>query len=75
VQQVGKWALARTMVQVEVLGQPVAVKVAYDAGEPGVPLNVQPEWEDVRRAAERTGQPAQTVLQLAIAAAAEHWGT
>jgi uncharacterized protein (TIGR00299 family) protein len=65
-QQVGKWALDRRMAQVDVLGHPVAVKLALDDG---AVVNVQPEWEDVRRAAQTLGLPAHELLQRAIAAA------
>jgi uncharacterized protein (TIGR00299 family) protein len=68
-QQVGKWALQRRMASVDVLGQAVAVKLAVD--DAGLVVNVQPEWEDVRRAAAALGRPAHEVLQRATAAAQE----
>lgn len=66
-----KSALDRQMEQVEVHGQTIAVKVARDGT--GAVLNVQPEWEDVRRAAAALALPAKQVLALAAAQAAEHW--
>jgi uncharacterized protein (DUF111 family) len=57
------------MASVDVLGQAVAVKLAVD--DAGVVVNVQPEWEDVRRAAAALGRPAHEVLQRATAAAQE----
>lgn len=69
-QQIGKWALDRRMESVEVLGHPIAVKVASEDGQV---LNVQPEWEDVRKVAEQTGRPPHEVLQRAIAAAQIYW--
>lgn len=65
-QQVGKWSLERRMDTVEVLGHDIAVKIALENGEV---LNVQPEWEDVKRVARDSGRSAHEVLQRAIAAA------
>ena len=65
-QPLGKHALEREMVGVEVDGQPVAVKLARLDGEV---VNAQPEWDDVARAAEALGRPAVEVLADAVAAA------
>jgi len=56
---VDKHALDRTMVDVVVGGQVVAVKVARLAGRV---VNAQPEYDDVARAAAALGRPAQEVL-------------
>jgi uncharacterized protein (TIGR00299 family) protein len=61
----GKHALEREMVAVEVDGQTVAVKLARHDGEI---VNAQPEWEDVARAARELGRPANDVLAEAVAA-------
>lgn len=65
-QSFAKHALDREMRQVEVEGQPVAVKVAFLAGEV---VNVQPEYEDVRRAAVVLHKPVAEVLAAANHAA------
>ncbi|MGF7235658.1 MAG: nickel pincer cofactor biosynthesis protein LarC [Frankia sp.] len=64
---VGKRTLARGLVPVEVAGQPIVVKVATLPD--GTIANAQPEWSDVRRAAEALGQPVRSVLAEAVAAA------
>lgn len=61
-----KHALPRELVTVEVDGEPIAVKVARLDGEI---VNLQPEWDDVARAAARLGRPAHDVLAAANAAA------
>jgi len=61
----GKHALDREMVEVEVDGEPVAVKLARDGDEV---VNAQPEWDDVASAADRLRRPALDVLADAIAA-------
>lgn len=63
--EVGKHALDREMVAVEVGGQPVAVKLARHEG---VVLNAMPEFDDVVRAAEALGRPVKAVLADAVAA-------
>lgn len=63
---VDKHALPREVVSVDVDGQVVAVKLARLDGEI---VNVQPEWEDVARAAGALGRPANDVLAAAQAAA------
>ena len=63
--EVGKHALDREMVAVEVDGQPIAVKLAR---HDGVVLNAMPEFDDVVRAAEATGRPVKAVLADAVAA-------
>lgn len=64
--EVVKHALPRRMLTVSVGGQQIAVKAAYldDAV-----VNLQPEWDDVARAAAALGRPAIDVLAEAKAAA------
>jgi uncharacterized protein (TIGR00299 family) protein len=62
-QEWAKHALEREMVQVEVDGQPIAVKLAR---EDGVLVNAQPEYDDVARAALALGRPVREVLADAI---------
>lgn len=64
-QPLGKHALDREMVTVEVDGETIAVKLARDSGEL---VNAQPEWDDVAAAAAALGRPASEVLADAIAA-------
>jgi len=64
---VRKHALARLFRTVDVDGQPVRVKVGLLAS--GEECTAQPEWEDVRLAAERLGLPARAVLARAAAMA------
>jgi uncharacterized protein (DUF111 family) len=63
---VGKHALPRECVEVQVGGQHIRVKVATLDGET---TTVTPEWEDVAAAALVLGRPAKTVLADAVAAA------
>jgi len=63
--EVGKQALDREMVSVEVGGQPVSVKLAR---HDGVVLNAMPEFDDVVRAAEALGRAVKAVLADAVAA-------
>ena len=62
---VGKHALDREMVAVEVAGQPIAVKLARHDGKL---VNAQPEYDDVARAAAALGRPLGDVLADASAA-------
>jgi pyridinium-3,5-bisthiocarboxylic acid mononucleotide nickel chelatase len=62
-QPVGKHALDRTMVTVEVDGHRIDVKLAWLDGEV---LNLQPEYEHVAAAAVALGRPAKDVLQQAV---------
>ncbi len=64
-QPLGKHALDREMVTVEVDGQPIAVKLAR---HDGVLVNAQPEYDDVVRAAAALGRPVNDVLLDATAA-------
>ena len=64
-QPLGKHALDREMVAVEVDGQPIAVKLAR---HDGVLVNAQPEYDDVVRAAAALGRPVNDVLLDATAA-------
>ncbi len=61
----GKHALDREMVEVEVAGQTIAVKLAR---HDGVLVNAQPEYDDVARAAQALGRPVSDVLGDAVAA-------
>jgi uncharacterized protein (TIGR00299 family) protein len=65
-QPVGKRALDRELVTVDIEGHAVEVKLARLDGEL---LNLQPEYEHVVAAAEALGRPAKDVLQQAVAAA------
>ena len=65
-QPVGKRALDRELVTVDVEGHAVDVKLARLDGEL---LNLQPEYEHVAAAAKALGRPAKDVLQQAVAAA------
>ncbi len=58
-QQLGKHALDRQEVTVEVGGRPVRVKLGRLDGEV---VNVMPEWDDVAAAAHALGRPAKQVL-------------
>ena len=62
---VGKQALDREMVTVEVAGQSIAVKLARHDGRL---VNAQPEYDDVARAAAALGRPVADVLADASAA-------
>jgi len=64
-QPLGKHALEREMVTVEIDGQPVAVKLARHHGEL---VNAQPEYDDVARAAVALRRPVLDVLNDAVAA-------
>ena len=64
--EVVKHALPREMLTVSVDGQPIAVKAAHLDGEI---VNLQPEWDDVARAAAALGRPAVDVLAAAKALA------
>ena len=64
-QPLGKHALEREMVSVEVDGHRVAVKLARHDGEL---VNAQPEYDDVARAAAALGRPVVDVLAEAAAA-------
>ncbi|MDP9182281.1 MAG: nickel pincer cofactor biosynthesis protein LarC [Actinomycetota bacterium] len=59
---VAKQALQRTFTTVDVDGHAVAVKHAWYDGQL---VTSTPEWDDVARAAEALGRPAQEVLQAA----------
>jgi len=63
--RLGKTALDREMVAVEVDGQTIAVKLARHNG---TLVNAQPEYDDVARAAAALGRPVTDVLADAIAA-------
>ncbi|MFD4325991.1 nickel pincer cofactor biosynthesis protein LarC [Nocardioides sp. NPDC058538] len=64
--EVVKHALPREMLTVSVGGQPIAVKAARLDGEI---VNLQPEWDDVARAAAALDRPPIDVLAEAKAAA------
>jgi hypothetical protein len=63
---VGKTALDREWLEVDVGGHAVRVKVARLAG---AAVSVNPEWDDVSAAAKATGRAAKDVLADASAAA------
>ncbi len=63
---VGKHYLDRELVDVDVEGQAVSVKVARHDGEV---VTVQPEFEDVAAAARALHRPVKTVMAQAVAAA------
>ncbi len=63
---VHKHALDREQTTVTVEGEPVGVKIARLRGRV---VNVSVEYDDVRRAAERTGRPVKEMLRAATAAA------
>jgi uncharacterized protein (TIGR00299 family) protein len=66
-----KHALAREMVQVDVGGEPVGVKLARHQG---VVVNAQPEYDDVVRAADALDRPVRDVLAEAAAACRQFLG-
>ena len=72
VSAVQRRSLPRDEVQVEVAGEPVSVKRARLGGRI---VNAQPEYDDVRAAAGRTGRPVADVLAEARAAARSANGT
>ncbi|MET0425343.1 MAG: nickel pincer cofactor biosynthesis protein LarC [Actinoplanes sp.] len=63
---VGKYALPRTWVPVDVLGDPVRIKVAW---RDDVIVRATPEFEDVQEVADRHGVPVQEALAKAVSAA------
>lgn len=68
-QPLTKHALEREMVQVDVDGRAVAVKLAR---HDGVVVNAQPEYDDVARAAAELGRPVADVLAQATALARKY---
>lgn len=68
---VGKHVLDRSFAHVLVDEQKISVKIARIAG--GTVLNVQPEFEDVARAARTLDRPVKDVLAAAVAAASHLW--
>jgi uncharacterized protein (TIGR00299 family) protein len=68
---VGKHALDREFVEVDVGGQSVQVKLARLDGEV---VNVAPEFDDVVRAAAALGRPVKAVLAAAASAANDRIG-
>ena len=68
-QPLAKHALEREMVQVDVDGRTVAVKLARHHG---VVVNAQPEYDDVARAAADLGRPVADVLAQATALARKY---
>lgn len=59
---VGRRILERTMVQVEVLGEKIPVKVAYLEGEE---VNIQPEYSECLKLAEQQKMPVKKIMELA----------
>jgi uncharacterized protein (TIGR00299 family) protein len=70
--EVGKHALDRSWVTVEVDGQRVRVKLARLDGQV---VNAVPEYDDIAAAASALGQPAKIVLATATAAASALLGS
>jgi len=68
VHRVGKDALEREVVAVDVRGRPVRVKLARSGDDL---VNAAPEYDDVVAAAAALGSPVKTVLAEAVAAANE----
>jgi uncharacterized protein (TIGR00299 family) protein len=60
---VAKHALQRTTETAVVDGHEIRVKTAWDGD---TVVNRQPEWEDVRTAAEATGRPVKELLQTSV---------
>lgn len=60
---VGRRVLDRKMETVEVLGEPVGIKVAFLNG---APVNIQPEFRDCQRLAEKQNLPVKHVIDLAV---------
>jgi len=58
---VGRRVLDRKMETVEVLGESIGVKVAFLNG---APVNIQPEFRDCQRLAEKTNMPIKRVIDL-----------
>lgn len=67
---VGKYALERRDVKVDVRGHSIRVKVSEQHGQP---RNAMPEWEDVQSAALALDLPAKRVLAEAQSAALDLW--
>lgn len=59
---VGRRILERRMVQVEVFGEKIPVKVAYLEGEE---VNIQPEYTDCLMLAEKQNVPVKKIMELA----------
>lgn len=62
---VGRRALARSIETVRVGGERIALKVATRDGRP---LNVQPEYDDLVKAARKTGMPLKEIAHRAVCA-------
>jgi len=59
---VGRRILERKMVNVEVLGEQIPIKVAYLEGEE---VNIQPEYADCLKLAEKQKMPVKKIMELA----------
>lgn len=70
VEPVGKITADRRVTTVDVIGQPIRVKVASWQGRV---VNVQPEWGDVIAAAQAVGRPPKEVLARAHESASPLW--
>jgi hypothetical protein len=68
---VGRRVLDREMQAVRVDGERVALKVATLGGRP---VNVQPEYEDLLKAARRTGKPLKEIAHRAVSEFAKKRG-
>ncbi|HWC35600.1 MAG TPA: nickel pincer cofactor biosynthesis protein LarC [Mycobacteriales bacterium] len=67
---VGKHALARETITVEVQGQQVRVKVAFAEGKP---VSATPEFDDIAAAAAALGVPTKHMLEAAVAGVRNAW--
>lgn len=61
---VGKHALERQTVTVDVHGRPIRVKVAFAEGKP---VSATPEFDDIAAAAQALGVPTKHMLEAAVA--------
>ncbi len=68
--RIGKTVADREMTRVEVDGHSIGVKIARCGGRV---VNVQPEYEDIARAAREAGVPVKRMMARAIAAAEPLW--
>ena len=59
---VGRRILERKMVNIEILGEKIPVKVAYFEGEE---VNIQPEYADCLNLAEKQKMPVKKIMELA----------
>jgi hypothetical protein len=70
--RVDKFALRREFRTIEVMGQPISIKLAISPA--GVVVNASAEWDDVAQVAASTATPVKRVLAVANSLAAQHVG-